>query len=96
MHKTRNVDQISDFFLFFSSSNQGNTKIPPGGTRGAGLIPPTPPPPGLPLGIYTNHWQRTSTACTGIGKSINSGKCLAAYRPDEAYDIQGIFDVDVT
>ena len=46
--------------------------------------------PGLPLGIYTTHWQRSSLCASGI---VKNGKCLPAYAPDDNYDFQGIFDV---
>ena len=54
---------------------------------------------GLPLGIYTNHWQKTINIARGEGSSCDGldsgGRCPRAapeYMPDVHYDLQGIFD----
>ena len=56
--------------------------------------------PGLPLGIYTNHWHQTVNmnqaglmggTCDGFDAG---GRCPRAteYSPDIDNDLQGIFD----
>ncbi len=59
-----------------------------------GGVPPTQRTPGLPLGIYTSHWQ-TVSSCAAGRSSYGEAACAAAYMsPDGSdYDIMGLFDV---
>ena len=63
-------------------------------------IASTPSPPGLPLGMYTNHWKKSvphvkTGQLTGCQSYPGEEKCLSRYSPSEIdYDFQGIFDVD--
>ena len=59
--------------------------------------------PGLPLGIYTNHWHRTVNSQSSLtgepscrGSEADGGRCprSSEYVPDMDYDLQGIFEVD--
>ena len=56
---------------------------------------------GLPLGLYTSHWQRTVNirgGCLSAGASssisIAQQDCQSSYAPDLDYDIQGLFEID--
>jgi hypothetical protein len=52
---------------------------------------------GLPLGLYTSHWQRTVNmrgGCLSAGASMGQRECQSSYAPDLDYDIQGLFDID--
>ena len=58
------------------------------------LIPPVSEEhPGLPLGIYTNHWHHASQACRAGVRRGGAACQVASYRPEE-YDLQGLFDVE--
>ena len=55
--------------------------------------------PGLPLGIYTNHWHRAvnmpgSGSCNAVDKD-QGGRCPRAteYSADVDFDLQGLFEV---
>ena len=64
-------------------------------------LAPTLSPPGLPLGIYTNHWKKgvphTKTP-TKIGgcNALREDSCLQSYAPNDMdYDFQGLFSTEV-
>ena len=54
--------------------------------------------PGLPLGIYTNHWKKVlpHRSIGGCKSSVRDDNCVGSYDPSEVdYDFQGIFNTKV-
>ena len=62
-------------------------------------VAPTLSPPGLPLGIYTNHWKKVVPHKSNIGgcqSSPREDRCTPSYSPSDIdYDFQGIFNTEV-
>ena len=60
-------------------------------------LAPTLSPPGLPLGIYTNHWKKgVPHRKVGGCNALKEDSCLSSYAPSEMdYDFQGIFNTEV-